>query len=50
MSGSYREGHVGALNRMQKRAAIFANNINKSGWENLAQLIREPAYAPIFKT
>jgi len=30
----YREGQVGALNRVQKRAAKFAN-INVSGWETL---------------
>jgi len=34
---SYREGQVSALNRVQKRAAKFANNINESGWETLAQ-------------
>ena len=34
----YREGHVSALNRVQKRAAKFANNINDSGWETLAQI------------
>ena len=28
---------VGALNRVQKRAAKFANNISESGWETLAQ-------------
>ena len=33
----YREGQVSALNRVQKRAAKFANNINQSGWETLAQ-------------
>ena len=27
----------GALNRVQKRAAKFANNMNELGWENLAQ-------------
>ena len=32
-----REGQVSALNRVQKRAAKFANNINESGWETLAQ-------------
>jgi len=26
-----------ALNRVQTRAAKFANNINESGWETLAQ-------------
>ena len=34
--GPYREGQVSALNRVQKRAAKFANN-NESGWETLAQ-------------
>ena len=34
---SYREGQVSALNRVQKGAAKFANNINESGWETLAQ-------------
>ena len=33
----YREGQISALNRMQKRADKFANNINESGWETLAQ-------------
>jgi len=33
----YREGQVSALNRVQKREAKFANNINESGWETLAQ-------------
>jgi hypothetical protein len=33
----YREGQVSALNRVQKRAAKFANNINESGLETLAQ-------------
>ena len=32
-----REGQVSALNRVQKRAAKFANNINEMGWETLAQ-------------
>jgi len=33
----YREDVVSALNQVQKRAAKFANNINESGWETLAQ-------------
>ena len=37
MLGSYREGQVSALNRVQKRAAKFANNKNGSGWETLVQ-------------
>jgi hypothetical protein len=32
----YRKGQVGALNRLQKRAAKFANT-NKTGWETLAE-------------
>ena len=32
----YREGQVNALNRVQMRAAKFADNINESGWESLA--------------
>jgi len=32
----YRVGQVRALNRVQKRVAKFANNINESGWETLA--------------
>jgi len=35
--GPYREGQVSALKRMQKKVAKFANNINVSGWETLAQ-------------
>jgi len=30
-------GQVSPLNQVQKRAANFANNINESGWESLAQ-------------
>ena len=33
----YREGLVSTLNRVQERAAKFANNVNVSGWETLAQ-------------
>jgi len=33
----YKEGQVSALNWVQKGAAKFANNINESGWETLAQ-------------
>jgi len=33
----YREGHVSVLNRVQKRAVKFANNIYESGWETLVQ-------------
>ena len=33
----YREDQVSALNRVQKRAAKFANSIIEPGWETLAQ-------------
>jgi hypothetical protein len=33
----YRESQVSALNFVQKSPAKFANNINESGWETLAQ-------------
>ena len=33
----YREGQVSSLNRVQKRAAKFENNINVLGWETLTQ-------------
>ena len=35
--GTDTEGQVSALNRVQKRAAKFANNTNESCWETLAQ-------------
>ena len=34
---SCREGRASVLNPLQKRAAKFANDINESGWETLAQ-------------
>ena len=37
MLGPYREVQVSALNRVQKRAAKFANNINESVWKTLTQ-------------
>ena len=33
----YTAGMISALNRLQKRAAKFANNINELGAETLAQ-------------
>jgi hypothetical protein len=42
----YREGQVSALNQVQNRAVIFANNINESGWETLAQRRLIAEYAP----
>ena len=35
--GPYREGQVKALDRVQRRAAKFANSLNDSGWETLTQ-------------
>ena len=37
MLGPYRESQISALSRVKKRAAKFANNINDSNWETLAQ-------------
>jgi hypothetical protein len=34
----YREGQIGALNRVQRRAVKFANNADQTGWESLAEL------------
>ena len=45
----YREGRVRALNRVQTRAAKFANNINESGWETLAHRILIARICAIFK-
>jgi hypothetical protein len=33
----YREGQIGALNRVQRTAAKFANNADQTGWESLAE-------------
>jgi hypothetical protein len=33
----YREGQIGALKRVQRRAAKFANNADQTGWESLAE-------------
>ena len=35
--GTHTEGQARGLNRVQKIAAKFANNINGSGWETSAQ-------------
>ena len=44
------EGQMGALSRVQKRAAKFANNINESGWETLAQRILIAWICALFKS
>jgi hypothetical protein len=33
----YREGQIGALHRVRRRAAKFANNADQTGWESLAE-------------
>jgi hypothetical protein len=33
----YREGQIGALNLVQRRAAKFANNADQTGWGSLAE-------------
>ena len=45
----YREGRVSSLNRAQKRAAKFANNINDLGWETLAQRRMRVRICALFK-
>jgi len=46
----YREGQVSALNRVQKKAAKFANNINETGWETLTQRRLIARICALFKT
>ena len=43
-------GLVSASNRVQKRAAKFANNIIESGWETLAQRRLIARICALFKT
>ena len=45
--GTHTEGQARGLNRVQKIAAKFANNINGSGWETLAQRRLVADYAPL---
>ena len=49
MLGPYRGGQVRALNCGQKRVDKFANNINGSGWETLAQCRLRARICAIFK-
>jgi len=35
--GPYREGQINALDHVQKKSAKFANYMNDSVWETLAQ-------------
>jgi len=43
------ESQVSALNWVQKKVAKFANNINESGWETLAQHRLIPRICALFK-
>ena len=45
-----REGQISALIWVQKRAAKFENNINRSGWETLAQRRLIARICALFKT
>jgi len=47
--GTHTEVKVSALNRVQKRAAKLANNINESVWETLAQRRLLARICAIFK-
>jgi len=46
----YGEGQLSALNRVQKRAAEFENNINESVWETLVQRRLIARICAFFKT
>ena len=46
---SYREGQVSSLNRLQKRAAEFANNKNEWVWETMAQRRLVARVCAVFK-
>ena len=46
----YWEGQVSALNRVQKRATKFANNIHESSWETLDQRRLIARICALFKT
>jgi hypothetical protein len=45
----YRKGQIGALNRVQRRAAKFANNADQTGWEALAKRRRVSRLCALFK-
>jgi len=46
----YGEGQINALDRVQKKAAKFANHTNASVWESLAQRRKIARICPVFKT
>jgi hypothetical protein len=45
----YKEGQIGALNRVQRRAAKFANNADQMGWESLAERRMVSQLCALFK-
>ena len=45
----YREGHIRALDRVQKRAARFAHNANKPNWETLTSRRKLLRICALFK-
>jgi hypothetical protein len=45
----YREGQIGALNRVQGRAAKFANNVDQTGWESLEERRKISRLCTLFK-
>jgi hypothetical protein len=45
----YREGQIGALNRVQGRAAEFANNADQTGWESLEERRKVSRLCALFK-
>jgi hypothetical protein len=44
-----RDGQINALDRVQKKAAKFANHTNDSGWETLAQRRKIVRICALFK-
>jgi len=45
----YREGQISALDRVQKKAAIFAHHKNSPNWENLASRRKLSRMCALFK-
>jgi hypothetical protein len=46
----YREGHITALDRVQKKAAKFAHHTKSSNWENLASRRKLSRICALFKS
>ena len=44
-----RDGQINAVDRVQKKAAKFANHTNDSGWETLAQRRKIARICAVFK-